>query len=246
MEIAAVVHSTQIFGAGTTTASSLVTKWADGYKFNTDNVGESPILNLAQFVPFMTNKITLLNHFPSLLLAELITDITYTTLETANAYTQIASGLLDFLCYNLPFIVSNTNLLQIPVAGSALVPVYHISSLQHSTLILDGETLGLIFAGAITTWDDPAIQDLNPNVTLPHANITTIASPGQLIGTTDVFKRALSLFSPYFETELANAGNDFANMKPAQTGRGVLQPNTASRISSLKVKKKKKLCNRST
>ncbi len=165
------------------------------------------------------------------------TDITYTILETANSYTQIALGLLDFVCYNLPFVATNTNLLQIPVAGSALVPAYHISSLQHSTLILDGETLGLIFAGAITTWDDPAIQDLNPNATLPHANITTIVSPGQLIGTSDVFKRALSLFSSYFETELANAGNDFANMKPAQTGRAVL---TASRMSALKVKKKKK------
>ncbi len=124
-----------------------------------------------------------------------------------------------------------------PVAGSALVPAYHISSLQqqNATLILDGETLALIFTGNITTWDDPAILNLNPHATLPHANITIALSPGQLLGVTDVFKKALTLFSAYFASELEKAGNDFNNMRPAQQGKAFLAANSAPRLAYVQV-----------
>ncbi len=160
-------------------------------------------------------------------------DISYATIQSAASYSAVVKGSLDFLCFNLPFAEDGANLLQVPVAGSALVAAYHISSLeqQNKTLILDGETLALIFAGNITAWDDPAIQDLNPNVTLPHANITIGLSPGQLTGVTDVFKRALSLFSAHFASELAKAGNDFMNMTPVQQGWGILQANSTERMN---------------
>jgi len=40
-----------------------------------------------------------------------------------------------------------------------------------SGLKFDGDTLGKIFSGAITTWNDPAIKTLNPGISLPSTPI---------------------------------------------------------------------------
>ncbi len=125
-----------------------------------------------------------------------------------------------------------------PIAGAAVVPAYHISSLSttsNASLVLDGETLALIFMGNITTWDHPSIQLLNPTLTLPHANITIAVSPGEALAQTDVFKAALSLFSDEFARELAKAGNDLSKMRPALEGRAVLASDESDRLQFVQV-----------
>ncbi len=144
---------------------------------------------------------------------------------------------MDFLGLDQP-LGSNPkyNWLQVPVAGSAVVPAYQISSLPANySLVLDGESLALIFVGNITTWDHPNIQLLNPTVTLPHANITIGITPGKSLLGSDVFKSMLSLFSSEFASALASAGNDFANMKPAQEGRAVNASDAAARLRFVQV-----------
>ncbi len=130
--------------------------------------------------------------------------------------------------------------LQVPIAGCAVVPVYHISSLSNNdnnngSLILDGETLAMIFMGNISSWDDPAIQLLNPNLTLPSTNITIAITPGSPLSQTGVFKRALSLFSEEFARELANVHNALEMLRPAMEGRAFIAPDQPERLQFVQV-----------
>jgi phosphate transport system substrate-binding protein len=80
-----------------------------------------------------------------------------------------------------------------PMLAGAVVPIYNIQGVT-TTITLDRITLVSIYSGTITRWNDPALVALNPNVTLPEANITVVhRSDGS--GTSEIFTNALSSFS---------------------------------------------------
>jgi len=67
------------------------------------------------------------------------------------------------------------NLVNIPLAVAALMVVYHVPGLGPSThLNLNGKVLAQIFGGQITTWNDPAIKNLNSGLTLPGTPIVLV------------------------------------------------------------------------
>ena len=68
-------------------------------------------------------------------------------------------------------------------------------------LHMDGPTLAKIFMGQITTWNDPAIKKLNPNVSLPSSRIS-IAHRSDNSGTTYNFTDYLSSVSPSWNSQL--------------------------------------------
>ncbi len=160
--------------------------------------------------------------------------ITYTATNTLTDLAQLTQGIIDFVCIDLPATDPDSTWLQVPLAGTAVVPAYHISSLNGS-LILDGDTLAMIFMGNISTWDDPAIQLLNPQLTLPHANITIGITPGRALAETDVFKEALSLFSDEFASEIVNADNDLERLRPAVEGRAFIASDASDRLAFVQV-----------
>ena len=85
-----------------------------------------------------------------------------------------------------------------PMLAGAVVPIYNIEGLtaDDPTLVLDRETLANIYLAKITSWDDPAIVSLNPDLSgkLPAAAITVVhRSDGS--GTSEIFTKALSSFS---------------------------------------------------
>ena len=89
--------------------------------------------------------------------------------------------------------------------------------------MLDRETLGLVWAGVITQWNDSRIQALNPpavNAKLPAANIT-LGYTDYSFSFAELFKVALSSFSDVFRVELASANGSFALMPPALAGRAI-------------------------
>jgi phosphate transport system substrate-binding protein len=68
-----------------------------------------------------------------------------------------------------------TNLVNIPLAVAALMVIYHVPGLSPSThLRLNGTVLAKIFAGKITSWNDPAIRSLNPHVSLTGSPIVLV------------------------------------------------------------------------
>jgi hypothetical protein len=85
---------------------------------------------------------------------------------------------------------------------------------------IDRETLGLIWAGNVSVWNDQRIKDLNPGLasSLPNTNITLGYNNNIAYSSTEVVKRSLESFSPDFARLFAAAGRDFADMPPALRG----------------------------
>ncbi len=89
--------------------------------------------------------------------------------------------------------------LLLPMAAGAIVMAYNLPGVEELNLPRDVYTN--ILLGNITTWNDPAIADANPDVDLPGSEITVVhRSDGS--GTTGVFTKHLSAISPEFESAI--------------------------------------------
>lgn len=73
----------------------------------------------------------------------------------------------------------------LPVVFGPIAITYNVAGLN--SLNLDGATAAKIFNGAITTWNDPGIQALNPGVALPAEPIHVVFRNDES-GTTDNFR----------------------------------------------------------
>jgi phosphate transport system substrate-binding protein len=80
----------------------------------------------------------------------------------------------------------------LPVVFGPIAVTFNINTV--SSLTLDGPTLAKIFNGAITTWNDPAIQALNSGFTLPGEPIHVVFRSDES-GTTDNFQKYLDAAS---------------------------------------------------
>jgi phosphate transport system substrate-binding protein len=80
----------------------------------------------------------------------------------------------------------------LPVVFGPIAIAYHVNGV--TSLSLDGPTAARIFNGGITTWNDPAIQALNPGAPLPAEPIRVVFRSDES-GTTDNFQRYLDTAS---------------------------------------------------
>jgi phosphate transport system substrate-binding protein len=104
-------------------------------------------------------------------------------------------------------------ILHIPVTLGTEAIVYHVPGVA-SGLKLTGPVLASIFLGRIPFWDDPALTQLNPGVSLPHLGITVIhRSDGS--GTTAILTHYLSQISPTWN---ATVGSGFGVNWPTGVG----------------------------
>jgi phosphate transport system substrate-binding protein len=96
-------------------------------------------------------------------------------------------------------------MLHVPTALGAVVVIYNVPGL--TDLKLDGETVGSIYAGKITKWNDPKIVALNSGVTLPASSILVVhRSDGS--GTTNAFTAYLNTASSEWKATGVGAGKD--------------------------------------
>jgi phosphate transport system substrate-binding protein len=87
----------------------------------------------------------------------------------------------------------NPTLQMFPTLAGAVVPIYNIKEITRG-LTLDGPALAGIYLGKITTWDDPAIAKLNPDLKMPSQPISAVhRSDGS--GTTEIFTKFLAAVS---------------------------------------------------
>jgi phosphate transport system substrate-binding protein len=90
----------------------------------------------------------------------------------------------------------------IPEAIGSVVAAYNIPSMEKG-LKLAGPVLADIFRGEITVWDDPRIEELNPDAPLPRQDIVVVhRSDGS--GTTFVWTSYLSLISPEWQEQVGS------------------------------------------
>ncbi|HEY8486983.1 MAG TPA: phosphate ABC transporter substrate-binding protein PstS, partial [Limnochordales bacterium] len=91
----------------------------------------------------------------------------------------------------------------IPTAIGAVVPAYQLPGVK-GPLRFSGPVLAGIFLGKVKRWDDPAIQQLNPQVRLPGLPITVVhRSDGS--GTTFVWVEYLAKVSPQWARQVGVA-----------------------------------------
>ena len=66
------------------------------------------------------------------------------------------------------------DLVVIPTVITGVVPIYNLPGVASGQLIVDGEVLAAIFSGALTHWNDPMLQRLNPGLNLPATAIKLV------------------------------------------------------------------------
>jgi ABC-type phosphate transport system substrate-binding protein len=99
--------------------------------------------------------------------------------------------------------------------------------------VFDAETMGRIWSGDITKWNDEAIVSLNPNVSMPLPDEDILLCWGSNTGesVTSTFKRGLRAMSSSFDAALTTANNDLGQLPPMLAGRGIsISTNSSGRI----------------
>jgi phosphate transport system substrate-binding protein len=98
----------------------------------------------------------------------------------------------------------NGPILHIPVTLGATAMVYNLPGIDSGKIQLTGPIIANMYLGKITSWNDPAIKQINPNVTLPNKNITIVhRSDGS--GTTGIFTHYLAAVSPDWQSKVGAA-----------------------------------------
>jgi phosphate transport system substrate-binding protein len=92
----------------------------------------------------------------------------------------------------------NPQILNIPLAISAVAINYNVPGLNGANLKISGPVLAGIYSGAITAWDDPKIVALNPGVALPHQGIIPVRR-ADASGDTFVFTQFLDFSAESWE-----------------------------------------------
>jgi phosphate transport system permease protein/phosphate transport system substrate-binding protein len=127
-------------------------------------------------------------------------NINYQSIGSGGGIRQFTERTVDFGASDAPLSENDTQALpgpavHIPETIGSVVAAYNINGVPEKGLKLTGPVLADIFLGEITTWNDPRIQELNPELTLPSENIVVVhRSDGS--GTTFVWTSYLSVVSP--------------------------------------------------
>lgn len=120
--------------------------------------------------------------------------VNYQSIGSGGGIAQIKAATVDFGSSDAPLKpeeLAKHGLAQFPSVIGGVVPVLNLPGVKSGAMKLDGETLGNIFLGKITMWNDPAIAALNGGVQLPAQKITVVhRSDGS--GTTFNFVNFLS------------------------------------------------------
>jgi phosphate transport system substrate-binding protein len=130
--------------------------------------------------------------------------LNYQSIGSGGGIKQIKAATVTFGATDAPLTgddLNSSGLAQFPAVMGGIVPVINVEGIKPGELVLDGPTVAKIFMGAITKWDDPAIQKLNEKVKLPSAAIAVVhRSDGS--GTTYNFTYYLSAVSEDWKTKV--------------------------------------------
>jgi phosphate transport system substrate-binding protein len=133
--------------------------------------------------------------------------LNYQSIGSGGGIKQIKAKTVTFGASDAPLSgqdLEQTGLVQFPMVMGGIVPVVNLAGVKAGSLVLDGPTLAKIFLGEITSWDDPAIKELNPDVKLPKQAIAIVhRSDGS--GTTFNFAYYLADVSPDWKSKVGVA-----------------------------------------
>ncbi len=145
--------------------------------------------------------------FPAILYQRWFTDynrqnaqtfVNYQSVGSAAGIQQVIDGTVDFGASDIA--MSDDEIAQVergvvlvPMTAGSVVVAYNVPGVP-TGLKLSRQVLVAIFLGSITQWNDPALADLNPELTLPELEIVVVhRADGS--GTTATFTRYLDAVS---------------------------------------------------
>lgn len=151
--------------------------------------------------------------------------INYNPIGSGGGIQQVTQKTVDFGASDAPLTDSQLSgapgVLHLPETLGGVAVTYNLAAygLSNSTVLnLTGDVIAGIYMGKIATWNDPAIQSLNPQVQLPSRPITAVhRSDGS--GTTYAFTDFLSNVNSEWK---ANVGTSTSVQWPVdKTASGV-------------------------
>ncbi|WP_454830035.1 phosphate ABC transporter substrate-binding protein PstS [Pseudoxanthomonas wuyuanensis] len=130
--------------------------------------------------------------------------INYQSIGSGGGIAQIKAATVDFGSSDKPLPpeeLAEAGLAQFPSAIGGVVPVVNLDGVESGKLRLSPTLLADIYLGKVTTWNDPAIAALNPDIALPATKINVVKrSDGS--GTTFNFVNYLSKVSPEWKEKV--------------------------------------------
>jgi phosphate transport system substrate-binding protein len=130
--------------------------------------------------------------------------LNYQSIGSGGGIKQIQNKTVTFGASDMPLKLEQLNkdgLIQFPTVIGGDVPVVNIDGIKPGDLKLDGPTLARIFLGEIKTWNDAAIQKLNPQAKLSTQAIVVVhRSDGS--GTTFIWTDYLSKVSADWKSKV--------------------------------------------
>ena len=130
--------------------------------------------------------------------------LNYQSIGSGGGIKQITAKTVTFGATDMPLKpeqLTKDGLIQFPTVVGGDIPVVNLQDIKSGDLKLDGLTLAKIFLGDIKTWNDPAIQKLNPSAKLPSQAIVVVhRSDGS--GTTFIWTDYLSKVSADWKSKV--------------------------------------------
>ena len=130
--------------------------------------------------------------------------LNYQSVGSRAGIRQILARTVAFAASDLPLQsadLERDGLLQFPAVMGGAIPIVNIEGVKAGDLALDGAVLAKIFLGEIKSWNDPAIQRLNPYVRLPAQPIVAVHR-SDASATTYVLTHYLSKVSTDWRTKV--------------------------------------------
>ncbi|MGL5722296.1 MAG: phosphate ABC transporter substrate-binding protein PstS [Brevinema sp.] len=124
--------------------------------------------------------------------------VTYQGLGSGAGIKNISDGIVDFGASDAPlsdreiatFRQQGSDMIHLPAALAAVNVAYNMTGVT-ANINLTADVITRIFDGKITRWNDPAIVELNKNISLPNLAIRPVYRSDSS-GTTYVFSEAMS------------------------------------------------------
>jgi phosphate transport system substrate-binding protein len=144
--------------------------------------------------------------------------VNYASVGSGQGIASITAKTVDIGATDAPlssaqYAALPATVVTIPESISGVIPAYNLPGIGNG-VNFTGNVLAEIFLGNITMWNDPAIQSLNPGVTLPAHAITVVhRSDGS--GTMFAFTNYLSDSNAYWRAHVG-----YSTTPPWPTGIG--------------------------
>jgi len=179
LAVVPVVNAEPIRGAGSTFAAPIIQQWSSDYQESRTDGGDFTSLEWR---------------------------VDYEPIGSLAGVMRLDQPEMDFAATDTPLAsedLKKRNLAQFPVVMGGIVVTTIIAGVRPGQLRLSGPVLADIYLGKITRWSDPALKAINPDISLPDANIAVLHREDGS-GSTAAFTSFLSKMSSQWKDQVGS------------------------------------------